>query len=49
MKEILLLTNSGAFVREVDDKDLYNMFPQRPYRQRPATKEDVERLMRDDG
>lgn len=48
MKEILLLTNNGTLVREIDDHDLYNLFPQKPYRERPATKEDVERLLRDE-
>lgn len=37
MEEILLLTNKGAFVRETDDGS--------SYKERPATKKDIERLM----
>lgn len=48
MTEILLLTDNGPFVREINDHDLYNMFPQRSYTERPATREDVERLMSQD-
>ena len=47
MREILLFTDAGVFVREVDEHDLYNMFPRKKYTERPATKEDIERLMVD--
>lgn len=40
MKEMLLLTKEGVFVRETEENG--------SYKNRPATQDDVERLMMDD-